>query len=460
MMRKKIIISLIMLVPLTAHALPFAYIANQQLNEVDVIDVATNSLLTRIAIPALSPAPYSTPACIAVAPNGKTVCVANGNPISASSTYAISISVIDATLAVPALLIPSIPVTSFSADSVPVDIAYTTDSNSVYIASRDGTVYSVTDITSSQTVATATSIFNYLYMPIAIGNTPNGQTAYIGTVFTGTASNGVYYMPVPANHPVTQIPATAQSNTVIGAIAIAPNGHTAYAVTNNTSGLGNLLVIDTASNTLTNTIDLGSNTDLPGIIVSPDGNYLYITDNGNDDIIVIPTNNLTNITTFPSPGAFALAITPDSNELYVTDDNANVSPYRVPAGTPVTSSISLGGHAYQFSIVISPLSTSPLSLLPPSSVSGCKTKNVFLLQTDYINNITWTAPATGTTPAAYAIYRNSALTQLAGIVPATGPLQYYDHDRNPNVTYTYYIVSVDASGNQSAPATVTVTQNC
>jgi hypothetical protein len=85
---------------------------------------------------------------------------------------------------------------------------------------------------------------------------------------------------------------------------------------------------------------------------------------------------------------------------------------------------------------------------------------VFLLQTDYINNITWTAPTTGTTPAAYAIYRDATLTQLVSIVPANGPLQYYDHDRNPNVTYTYYIVSVDANGNQSAPVSVTVTQNC
>jgi hypothetical protein len=85
---------------------------------------------------------------------------------------------------------------------------------------------------------------------------------------------------------------------------------------------------------------------------------------------------------------------------------------------------------------------------------------VFLLQTDYINNITWTAPATGTTPAAYAIYRDATLTQLVAIVPANGPLQYYDHDRNPNVTDSYYIVSVDASGNQSTANSVTVTQNC
>jgi YVTN family beta-propeller protein len=452
MTTKKIIISLVMLFPLMTHALPFAYLANYSLNEVDVIDVATNSLLTRIAIPALSPAPDSNPTYIAIAPNGKTVCVANSNSISMSSVNAISISVIDATLAIPALLIPSIPVTSFSLSNFPNDIAYTTDSNSVYITAGGSNVYSVTDITSSQTIATATSAIPFP-QSIAIGNTPNGQTAYIGSSSTG---NGVYYMPVPANTPVTLIPATAKPRITIRAIAIAPDGFTAYAVAlNEDTRDGILYVIDTASNIVTDSLTIATNSDLSGIIVSPDGNYLYITDRGNGDIIVIPTNNLSNITTFTSTAAEALAITPDSKQLYVTDTSADVSPYRVPAGTPVTSPISLGGHAFQFSIVISP----PNPLSPPSSVSGCKTKNVFLLQTDYINNITWTAPTSGS-PAAYAIYRDATLTQLVAIVPASGPLQYYDHDRNPNVTYTYYIVSVDANGNQSTANSVTVTQNC
>jgi YVTN family beta-propeller protein len=364
---------------------------------------------------------------------------------------AISISVIDATLAIPALLIPSIPVTNFSPGNYPNDIAYTTDSNSVYITAGDGNVYSVTDITSSQTIATATSAIPGP-VPIAIGNTPNGQTAYIGSVAAG---NGVYYMPVPANTPVTQILATVDPNISIHAIAIAPNGRTAYAVALNVNtNDGILYVIDTASNMVTDSSTIATNSYPSGIVISPDGNYLYITDRDNGDVIVIPTNNLSNITTFTSSDPLALAITPDSKELYVTDGNANVSPYRVPAGTPVTSLIPLGGFAQQFSIVIS-----PLSLLPPSSISGCKTKNVFLLQTDYINNITWTAPTSGS-PAAYAIYRDATLTQLVSIVPANGPLQYYDHDRNPNVTDSYYIVSVDANGNQSAPVSVTVTQNC
>ncbi len=101
-----------------------------------------------------------------------------------------------------------------------------------------------------------------------------------------------------------------------------------------------------------------------------------------------------------------------------------------------------------------------ISILPPASVNGCKTQNRFLLQTDYINNITWTAPASGSSPVAYKIYRDAGLTQLVATVSASGSLQYYDHNRNPNDVYSYYIVSVDGNGNVSTAKSVTVTQSC
>ncbi len=106
------------------------------------------------------------------------------------------------------------------------------------------------------------------------------------------------------------------------------------------------------------------------------------------------------------------------------------------------------------------LNNQPPPVFPPDSVQGCKIQNVFLLQTDFINKITWTTPAYGDAPIAYNIYRDEALTELIATIPANDPLQYYDHNRQPNVVYSYYIVSVDAYGNISTAISVTVTQCC
>jgi YVTN family beta-propeller protein len=100
------------------------------------------------------------------------------------------------------------------------------------------------------------------------------------------------------------------------------------------------------------------------------------------------------------------------------------------------------------------------SISPPASVSGCKRQDSFLLQTDYINNISWTAPTSGSSPVTYKIYRDAGLMQPVATVSASGSLQYHDHNRNPNDVYSYYIVSVDANGNVSIANSVTVTQSC
>ena len=59
-------------------------------------------------------------------------------------------------------------------------------------------------------------------------------------------------------------------------------------------------------------------------------------------------------------------------------------------------------------------------------------------------------------PVAYKVYRTN-LNTLIGIVGAGKALNFEDHIRSKNVTYTYYIVSVDAQNNNSLPASITIT---
>ena len=215
MIAKKIIISLLMLSPLLTHSAPYVYVANNS-RHVYVIDGATNSILTIIPIPTLPPSSAPPPALVASASAPELVkqfACPMATDTGATSPVAISVSVIDATLTIPALLVPIIE--GFPMNSSPIDIAYTTDSNSVYITSFDGNVYSVTGITEQPDRCNS-----YFCIPIpfaiANGNTPNGETAYIGT-----QGSGIYYMPVPANSP-NQISFADYSNVNIEGIAIAP----------------------------------------------------------------------------------------------------------------------------------------------------------------------------------------------------------------------------------------------
>lgn len=91
------------------------------------------------------------------------------------------------------------------------------------------------------------------------------------------------------------------------------------------------------------------------------------------------------------------------------------------------------------------------SLLPPTHVRGHQEANQFATQTDLVNVMTWQPPASGVTPVAYQIYRHANLKELAATIPANKRLQFSDHQRQKHHLYTYYLVSVDAAGNQSFP---------
>ncbi len=101
-------------------------------------------------------------------------------------------------------------------------------------------------------------------------------------------------------------------------------------------------------------------------------------------------------------------------------------------------------------------STPPTPINPPTNVTASRVRNTFLLQTDLINHITWDVPSSGPTPVAYKIYRDAALTELITKIPASGPLQFYDHNRQPMITYNYYIVAIDSDGNRSAASSVSI----
>lgn len=170
---------------------------------------------------------------------------------------------------------------------------------------------------------------------------------------------------------------------------------------------------------------------------------------------------------FPEQGALAI-YTVDQTTGTLTQ--APGSPLSVPtlinnngvAFSPVTSSntmfvaMNAQGTNRVYVYLISPVPTPPYPADITSTIQGSRLKNVFLLQTDFINYITWTTPYGVTSPVLYQIYRDSALTQLVATIPATDPLEYYDHDRNPCKTYTYYLTVTDENGDQFSIGNITI----
>lgn len=142
-----------------------------------------------------------------------------------------------------------------------------------------------------------------------------------------------------------------------------------------------------------------------------------------------------------------------SRPIYATFDGATWSTPMVIPGAATFSGASFSSAApNQF--LVTWLGNPPLRViystltatLPPPLVTvvGIASENRSVLQRELFNIIRWTAP-TGVpwTPAVYLIYRNATLTELAGSVPASGPLEFVDHNLQRGVLYTYYVVAVD-----------------
>ncbi len=89
---------------------------------------------------------------------------------------------------------------------------------------------------------------------------------------------------------------------------------------------------------------------------------------------------------------------------------------------------------------------------PPPVITGSVCKNSFAMQSDRVHIINIT-PSTDPTVVSYYIYRNGV---LIGIVPATGPLTFYDHNRHKGSVDTYTVYAVTSGGVFSEPASITL----
>ncbi|MDR3550864.1 MAG: YncE family protein [Candidatus Babeliales bacterium] len=424
-----------------------------------------------------------TPAGLAVTPDSRFAYVANNNNYSLVNGD--TVSVLDLTNN---LLFKTISDASFSE---PYTVTINAAGTRAYVTNSNSTTITIIDIATNAVIGTIGGFDG----PSGMAITPSGALAYVNN-YGGPGGVG-------SGNATTVRVVDLNSNTIIGApivvglapasLAITPNGAFVYVINYVTGnpGTGTISVIRTSDNTVVDTI--------PGfsgpfaIAITPDGKYAYVTNFGSNNFMPIGTTvsvvdlstNTISATIELAIQPSGIAITPDGRYAYASNydtlytdtsfsslvpgqgtiniidiaTNTVIPPIIAVGQSPDAVAISPNG---QFAYVSNYTSNS-VSVIALQSfqivAQGCKTKNVFLTQRDLINKLTWSASGSSL-PVSYSIYRDAALTDLVAMVPATGPLQFFDHNRKPNVVYTYYVVGANAVGTTSDPLSVTVTKNC
>lgn len=450
------------------------YAADSDQALVNVIDLATNTIITNISTPVAGPGAFD---CI-VSPDGTKVYISNN-----LSGY---VTVIDTTT-----------------NSVIADILTAPNLGSLSITPNGKTVY-VDSFTYGGIVPidTATNTVGTVILtgavPGMIAITPDGTTAYVAN----SGSDTVSIVDVASNTVINTIIFPAGSGPY-GSFII-PNGQTMYVANINNSTVS---VVNLSNNMIVDTIPF-----IPGsrpfwAIATPDSKKVYVANQTTNDVTPIDVATNTAGTSFaalmgqiqdivmspdPAPVAAFSTVLQPAGTPSIFNASASLSPigtittyaWDFGDGNMLTTNSPITQHTYassnSFTVTLTVTNSAGTSTTQvfssrfmsnnggatatvsqtfpsaPIDVIGCQKCYRYPTQTDIVNIITWHAPNSGALPVAYRIYRDANLTDLAATIPAGAPLIFEDHNRRPNQIYTYYLVSVSADGTISAPVIIVI----
>ncbi len=186
-----------------------------------------------------------------------------------------------------------------------------------------------------------------------------------------------------------------------------------------------------------------------GVVFSPDGSRVYVANFTSNNVSVLDGTTFAPVpgSPFPTNGLFSnnIFVSPDGTRVYVCNFASNdVSVLDAATLAPILGSPVMSGGTIPIAIAFL------TDLFPPTNLSGVQKINDFAVVFERYNLLRW--DSSDPAPAGFRIYRNGVL--IATLDGAA--TQYEDHNRTKGISTLYAVVSIDAGGSESAPATVII----
>jgi YVTN family beta-propeller protein len=423
----------------------FAYVVNQSSNNVSIVDLTHYVTLGYVDNNGFS---VSNPTQVHFSPdNSKALLLSQGNN---------AVFVIDPTQN---KIVAQINAGSFPF-TTPVHCDISPDGTKAYVTNPAANNVSIIDMTTETVIGYINPGAFPFDFPYAVQFSANGLLAGV-TNFAGNNGSVIDVTTDTVTQYVTDTGFPAH-----GPIGSALVGTTkAYVTEYNATSAQSVSIVNNTIPAVTGFVNPNGFpfTNARAIFVSFDNLHAYIQDATTNQISIVDTttDEATGYINATFSGSNDLHVSFDNTLLYVVNSNSNIM--NVIDLTTNTQSGVVDSSSFPFSYPVSiDVSNSiapptPLMPTPPSSLQGFKKQNAFAAQSDLINVLTW-SPATGPNPPLYyEIYRDAALTDLAGVVMDNQPLEFEEHNRRPGTTYTYYVVAVDAAGS-STPSQVSISR--
>ena len=221
--------------------------------------------------------------------------------------------------------------------SHPFGVVISPDGKKVYVANNAEDNVSVIDTTTKNIIGNVSIGVDPIgYFPLGVAVSPDGGKIYVTNTYKGCVKKkckGRQHSKEEENHFSVHVIDTATNtvtNTVpVGSfpkgITVSPDGKKVYVAN---SWNDNVSVIDTDINTVTATIPVGRFPE--GIAINPTGTKVYVTNSLDDNVCIIDTSTNDVIATVNvGINPVGVAVNPEGTKVYVT----NVGNFSVPDNT-------------------------------------------------------------------------------------------------------------------------------